>query len=1132
VTVNVVPDRFDRLANWILDPVPLIRVLNLGRFTGREWLLGAVDRSISRMRRGYVLIQAEAGIGKSAFAARLVFDPTRPCVHHFTRLEGGSSPEVARRSIAAQLVGWWDMAAQLCPGDQFPGEVADEPHWLVKVIDAAARKRDATSPGLPLVIVVDGLDEAVASIPSRETGIPLGLPRPETLPDGVFFVVTSRFGVPLTAMSDRRGWHTIPVAGSDNQDDMRRYLTDLFEGETANGALRDAVAAAGQPTSHILEALLAKSRGVWIYLTYVLDEIESGYPLTVDRLPDGLVGYYLDQIHRWEQDGGWSALGLPMLATLAALGQPATSTELTTFTGINGVAGIDLWLDRRFRPFLDVTRHGAGGRRYEIRHQSLRDLFAGMDADADEMRPDAGIMETLFEAWRDAHRRITNTLTPPGEPGSRDWSCLDGYARSALPAHAVTAGRLDDLLRDAGFLLAADPASLTRSRRFAGADGRRALDAYDLSATHRRAAPGDEAQRWWLYVWSRRTRADELSRECERTAFNDHPHIDYAWWKGARHQTLTGHTRWVEGVCAFVDAHGAPRLASGGSDGTLRVWDPQTGRQVRPALTGHTGGVRAVCAFVDAHGALRLASGGSDGTVRLWDPQTGRQVGSPLTGHTGGVSGVCAFVDADGAPRLASGGNDGTVRVWDPETGGQVGLPLTGHDDWVRSVCAFVDSHGAPRLASGGSDGTVRVWDLQTGRQVGSPLTGHTGGVEGLCAFVDVTGAPCLASGCNDGTVRVWDLHADGHVGSPLTGHTGGVSGVCVFVDVDGAPCLASSGDDGTVRVWNPETGGQVGLPLTGHDGAVWGVCAFVDADRAPRLASGGSDGTVRVWDPQTGRQVGFPLTGHTGGIRAVCAFVDADRAPRLASGGSDGTVRLWDPQTGRQVGPALAGHASGVSGVCAFVDADGAPCLASGGDDGTVRVWDPQTGRQIGLALTDHIGGVSGMCAFVDAHGAPWLASGGNDATVRVWDPQTGRQVRPALTGHTSGVRAVCAFVDAHGALRLASGGSDGTVRVWDPQTGRQVGSPLTGHTGVIRAVCTFVDAHGAPWLASGGNDATVRVWNPETGGQVGPALTGHDDWIRAVCAFVDADGAPRLASGGDDRTVVSWSHLPSHGS
>ena len=60
-------------------------------------------------------------------------------------------------------------------------------------------------------------------------------------------------------------------------------------------------------------------------------------------------------------------------------------------------------------------------------------------------------------------------------------------------------------------------------------------------------------------------------------------------------------------------------LASGGGDGSVRIWDPATGQQ-RAVLPGHGGGVNAVAIAPDG---TWLASGGGDGSVRIWDPATG-----------------------------------------------------------------------------------------------------------------------------------------------------------------------------------------------------------------------------------------------------------------------------------------------------------------------------------------------------------------------------------------------------------------------------------------------------------------------------------------------------------------------------
>ena len=142
VTANLFAGGFERLQDVCFDPGVLERDLDLGRFTGREELIGRIDQFIAARPRGYMVVQAEAGVGKSSLAAHLVW--TRRWLHHFTRLPGGRSPEAARRSLAAQLIARWDLA-DWAPGGVLPA-TAGRPDWFDKVLRAAAGRRDERSP--------------------------------------------------------------------------------------------------------------------------------------------------------------------------------------------------------------------------------------------------------------------------------------------------------------------------------------------------------------------------------------------------------------------------------------------------------------------------------------------------------------------------------------------------------------------------------------------------------------------------------------------------------------------------------------------------------------------------------------------------------------------------------------------------------------------------------------------------------------------------------------------------------------------------------------------------------------------------------------------------------------------------
>ena len=84
------------------------------------------------------------------------------------------------------------------------------------------------------------------------------------------------------------------------------------------------------------------------------------------------------------------------------------------------------------------------------------------------------------------------------------------------------------------------------------------------------------------------------------------------------------------------------RLATGGEENTVKIWDVQTGQELH-TLRGHNGDVYTVAFSPDDEGRW-IASAGEDSTVKVWDSQTGALVRS-FRGHTGLVSSVAFSPD-------------------------------------------------------------------------------------------------------------------------------------------------------------------------------------------------------------------------------------------------------------------------------------------------------------------------------------------------------------------------------------------------------------------------------------------------------------------------------------------------------
>jgi tRNA A-37 threonylcarbamoyl transferase component Bud32/sugar lactone lactonase YvrE len=293
-------------------------------------------------------------------------------------------------------------------------------------------------------------------------------------------------------------------------------------------------------------------------------------------------------------------------------------------------------------------------------------------------------------------------------------------------------------------------------------------------------------------------------------------------------RTLPGHWDMVASLALSGDGK---RLYSGGSDGTIKVWDLEAGKEAR-TLRGHTGGVSSLALSADGR---RLCSGSDDQTIKVWDLEAGKEART-LPGHWDMVASLA--LSGDGK-RLYSGSDDQTIKVWDLEAGKET-LTLRGQTGPVYTLALSGDGK---RLYSGGGDGTIKVWDLEAGKEART-LPGHWDMVASLALSGD---GKRLYSGGREGTIKVWDLQA-GKEARTLRGHTGGVSSLALSAD---GRRLYSGSRDWTIKVWDLEAGKEA-LTLRGHTGGVSSLALSADGKR---LYSGGSDGTIKVWDLQAGKE-------------------------------------------------------------------------------------------------------------------------------------------------------------------------------------------------------------------------------------------------------------------------------------
>ncbi|CCF42399.1 WD repeat domain-containing protein [Colletotrichum higginsianum] len=577
-------------------------------------------------------------------------------------------------------------------------------------------------------------------------------------------------------------------------------------------------------------------------------------------------------------------------------------------------------------------------------------------------------------------------------------------------------------------------------------------------------------------------------------------------------------------------------LATGGTDGAIKVWDI-AGGYVTHTFRGPSVLVSALHFFevaarsgegeaekagkkgkkskqaeeeVTATTNWRLVSGSQDGKVRVWDLHK-RAVIANLDSHVSNVQGL------DYSPEqhaIVSASRDKTIIWWDAKSWKiRKVVPCL---ELVETV-GFVDSG---RLTySAGAKGCLRIWDTDTGRELTADQPAKAE-AESIVSAVSHPELPFILCVQVDHTLALYKVpEKDAVQGSMLepfrriSGTHDSIIDLNYLLPDRSLLALATNAEDiRIVSVKDSESTyfGQDLALLKGHDD----IIVSLDVDWSGFwVATGAKDNTARLWrvDPANNSFTCYAaFTGHTESVGAVALpkqppqessaqFKDplSHPPPFLLTGSQDQTVKKWEiprEAQGRKGGSrAVFTRKAHDKDINAMDVHPTIQLFASSSQDKMVKIWSVAEGEVQGI-LRGHRRGVWSVkfapsgCPAIQGDegqvaGKGVVLTGSADKTVKIWSLNDYTCIR-TFEGHSNSVLKVVWLnmpkPEGKGKkqVQFASAGSDGLVKVWDANSG-EAETTLDNHEDRIWALAVNSADN---TIVSGDGDAIVTFWKDTT--------------------------------------------------
>jgi RNA polymerase sigma factor (sigma-70 family) len=607
---------------------------------------------------------------------------------------------------------------------------------------------------------------------------------------------------------------------------------------------------------------------------------------------------------------------------------------------------------------------------------------------------------------------------------------------------------------------------------------------------------------------------------------------------GATARLGTKRFRHQHTVRSVVVSRDGTRLVSASWDGTLRVWDAGSGKELhRFPLPG------GASAAISPDGAL-VAGGGMDKAFHVWDLSTGQEL-FQASGLENSIMAISFGPDSKTVATISSP----IVRIWDIAARKEL-RRFVGPDKGVYSMALSADGK---LLAGGCDDHSIRLWEAASGNEL-RRLEGHADFIYSLAFAPD--GKTLASAGADrDRTIRIWNTTT----GEQLRRIDGGMGWVRPIAFSPDGKQIACGGQESKALLYNRVTGKELRhFQLPGRDDT-W-VMAVSFSPNGKRLVTSGSEKLIRQWDVDTGKEL-QPYPGHQAEIAQVAISADGRK---ILTAGHEGQICLWERTAAR-----LIWQTRQAGSVTHMVwAADGKTAVTADGD--TLRVWDVATRKEArkiagpkaylrALAISPDGSLVvaacwdrtirfwtiadglersritvpsrnrdyRGDCPIAFTPDGKTLISGSADNTqdvIYVWDVATGKELRQ-IKRH-----ALRMAVSPDGRT-LATTDSDGVLHLWDVATGKE-----SRRIDNARCACLAFSPDGR-CLATGDGAGVIHLWEFATGRER-RRLSGHESgqtdaasFTAGVSSLAFARDGRTLISGGGDTTVLVWDILAPSG-